>query len=154
MIADPLSHNAALAPSRHPHRDWPFRRSALMRYGVAVLVVAAAFLARYVFYGDIQNRLAFTFFVPAALIAAWYGGLGPGILATGLGLFLGSYFFLLPRIEMWPPGARELMAFTAYTITTTLCVVLCENLHKRIRRLEHALDDERHHHPHNPQVGA
>ena len=88
-------------PSRHAHRDWPFRRSALKRYGVAVLVVAAAFLARYVFYGDMQNRLAFTFCVPAALIAAWYGGLGPGMLATGLGLVLGSYFFLLTKSKTY-----------------------------------------------------
>jgi K+-sensing histidine kinase KdpD len=106
-----------------------------------------------VIYGDIQNRLAFTFFVPAALVAAWYGGVGPGLLATGLGLVLGSYFFLLPRIGMWPPGPRELMAIGVYTLTTMLCVFLCENLHRCIRHLEQALDSERHRHGHTTQPG-
>ena len=147
MGVDPLPKNpSASAAEHHVHRDWPYRRSAIMRYGVAVLVVALAFIARYVIYGDIQNRFAFTFFVPAALVAAWYGGVGPGLLATALGLVLGSYFFLLPRIGMWPPGSRELTAIGVYTLTTMLCVFLCENLHRCIRQLEHALDIERHRH--------
>ncbi len=154
MITARPPHNAPLPRLDHPHRDWPFRRSATMRYGVAVLMVATAFLVRYVVYGDIQNRLAFTFFVPAALVAAWYGGVGAGMLATGLGLVVGSYFFLLPRVGMWPPGERELMAIGVYAITTIVCVLLCENLHNRIRKLEHALDDERHHHAHSAHPEA
>lgn len=136
---------------QHSHRDWPFRRSAAMRYGVAVLAVVAAFAIRYLVYGDLQSRIVFTFFVPAALVAAWYGGLGPGILATVLGLLLGDYFFLSPRHTLWPAGNRELMAIGAYAITTTLCVILCESLHNHIRRLERALDRDRHLYHSEPQ---
>jgi hypothetical protein len=32
-----------------------------------------------------------------------------------------------------------------YAVTTTLCVMLLENLHEHIRRLEHAFDRARHH---------
>lgn len=138
----------------HPPRDWPFRRSAVMRYGVAVLAVAAAFAIRYLVYGDLVNRIVFTFFVPAALVAAWYGGLGPGILATALGLLLGDYFFMPPRHALWVLGNRELMAIGVYTVTTVLCVILCESLHQRIRRLEHALERERHQPQPHPRAHA
>ena len=129
----------------HPHRDWPFRRSMAMRYGAAVLAVTVAFVIRYLIYGDLENRLVFTFFVPAAIVAVWYGGLGPGILATVLGLLLGDYFFLSPRHSLGPLGLRLSLAVGAYTITTTVCVVLCERLHALIRQFEHALEQERHH---------
>jgi hypothetical protein len=76
------------------------------------------------------------------------------MLATGLGLVLGSFFFLLPRVGLWPPGSRELLAVSVYTLTTMLCVVLCENLHHCIRRLEHALEGERHRHMQKTQADA
>lgn len=116
-----------------------------MRYGVAVLAVLAAFTIRYMIYGDLQNRLVFTFFVPAAIVAVWYGGLVPGILATVIGLLLGDYFFLMSRKALWPLGNRESMAVGAYVATTLVCVILCERLHRRIRQFERALENERHH---------
>lgn len=133
------------ATARHNHRDWPFRRSIAMRYGVAVLAVLVAFTIRYLIYGDLQNRLVFTFFVPAAMVAVWYGGLGPGILATVMGLLLGDYFFMMSRKALWPLGNRESLAVGVYVVTTLVCVILCERLHDRIRQFERALDFERHH---------
>jgi len=126
-----------------PHREWPYRRTAVMRYGVATIVVFAAFMMRYLIYGDLNNRLAFTFFVPAAMVAAWYGGVGPGLFATLMGVVLGAYFFL-PDMALWPPGVRELMGLGVYCGTTVLCIVLCENLHQSIRNLEHLLIQVRH----------
>lgn len=146
MASDHLIGEQPLHPVAHAHREWPYRRSATLRYGVAVLAVMAAFAIRYLVYGDLLNRIVFTFFVPAALVAAWYGGLGPGILATVLGLLLGGFFFLPPRDALWPLGNRELMALGIYAVTTAVCVILCESLHHRIRRFERALDRERHRH--------
>lgn len=140
------SANYAAAPASH---GWPYRRSAPKRYAVAVLAVLVAFAIRYVIYGDLQNRLVFTFFVPAAMVAVWYGGIVPGILATVLGLVLGDYFFLLSRKALWPLGTRESMGVGVYVVTTLLCVILCQRLHDRIRLFEVALDRVRH-----PQHGA
>ncbi len=136
---------AALQPELHSYRDWPYRRSAVQRYGVAVVVTLAAFAIRYAMFGDLMNRVVFTFFVPAALIAAWYGGVGPGLVATVLGLFLGDFFFLPPQYRFGPLGIRESMALGIYIVTTMVCVILCERLHNEIRQFEHALDRERHH---------
>ena len=124
---------------------WPSRRSPALRYGAAVLAVPAAFLIRYWIYGDFQNRLVFTFFVPAAVVAVWYGGIGPGIVATVLGLLMGDYFFMMSRKALWPLGNRESLAVGVYVVTTLLCVVLCERLHRRIRQFERAIDNIRQH---------
>lgn len=150
MATHPLADGAALPHGEHPHIDWPYRRSAAKRYGVAVLAVIVACALRYVLYGDLSMRLAFTFFVPAAIVAAWYGGLGPGMLATVSGLLVGIFFVLSPRSTL-ALGDRELMAVAVYTVTTMLCVILCEHLHHRIRRIEQALDRERHA-PTNPAL--
>ena len=135
----------ALPHTEHPHRDWPYRRSTAMRYGIAMLVVLGAIAFRLVAYSDLQSNLMFSIFVPAAMVAAWYGGVGPGLLATMLGLAIGAYFFLPPREALWPLAQREIIAVGAYAVTTTVCVILCENLHQVIRWLEHAFEHERHH---------
>ena len=144
MITESGTHSSAPASSAPVHREWPYRRSALKRYGVAIAAVIVAFSIRYLIYGDLQNRLVFTFFVPAAMIAVWYGGIGPGILAVVLGLILGDYFFLQSRRALWPLGIRESLAVGVYSVTTLLCVILCERLHNRIRLFELALDHQRH----------
>ena len=145
MTSQQTAANSVAATAPHHPQNWPYRRSAAMRYGVAVLAVLAAFTVRYLIYGDLQNRLVFTFFVPAAVVAVWYGGLGPGIVATVLGLLLGDYFFLMSRKALWPLGNRESLAVGVYVATTLVCVLLCERLHRRIRQFERALESERHH---------
>ena len=123
----------------HKHGEWPYRRSPTMRYSVAVLAVLAAFSIRFVIYGDLQNRLSFTFFVPAAIVAVWYGGIGPGVLATALGVVLGEFIFISARGSLLPLGVRESMSLAVFGVTTLMCVMLCENLHRTIRRLEAVL---------------
>jgi len=145
MATHPLIDEHQLHSAVHPHRDWPFRRSTAMRYGAAVLAVTMALAIRYLIYGDLQHRLVFTFFVPAAIFAVWYGGMGPGIFATVLGLLAGDYFFLNSRLAFWPLHIRESLAVGAYAVTTLLCVILCERLHAMVRQFEQALEQERHH---------
>jgi Domain of unknown function (DUF4118) len=127
----------------HPHRDWPYRRTAVRRYGVALLAVLVACLSRYVIYGDLNMRLAFTFFLPAVLVAVWYGGVGSGLLAMAAGLAAGLTFIFFARAS-FSLGSRELFAIAIYAVTAGLFVILCEHLHAVIRRLEHAFERERH----------
>ena len=144
MTNGPITADAALGSHPPVHREWPYRRTAAMRYGLAVLAVVLAGLARYAIYGEATNRSVFTFFVPAAMVAAWYGGIGPGILATLLGLLVGEYFFFAPRFSVGPLGIRESLGMGVYSVTTPVCVYLCEKLHQTIREFERALEHERH----------
>jgi hypothetical protein len=72
-------------------------------------------------------------------------------LATAAGLLLGDYFFLADHQALGPVGEAERMAIGMYAVTTTLCVMLFEHLHNRIRRLEHALTHALHRHQSSAQ---
>jgi two-component system sensor histidine kinase/response regulator len=111
----------------------------LMRYGVAVGIVALAFLLRFAIFGHLDNRLPFAFFLSAVMFAAWYGGLGPGLLAAVSGLLLGDYFFLPRHVSLGPLGEAERTLITVYALTATLVALLMEDLHARIRRLKSKL---------------
>ena len=72
--------------------------SVSSRYLVALAAFGAAILFRYVLKDSLGPKVPYLHFYPAIMIAAWYGGLGPGLLTTTLST-IGAMYFLLP-----PPG--------------------------------------------------
>src|SRR3954453_17419222 len=87
-------------------RDWVFgaggreRRTAMsahaLSYGVAVLSVAAATLLRFELQSLLGNYARFLPSVLAVMFSAWYGGLGPGLLATGPSALPAGYLSFSP----------------------------------------------------------
>jgi signal transduction histidine kinase len=65
--------------------------SKLSRYGVAL-----ALTARLVLEPMLRAVAPFLMFSLAVMVSAWYGGFGPGILATVVSEFIGDYFFIYP----------------------------------------------------------
>jgi K+-sensing histidine kinase KdpD len=123
------------------------QRTLLQRYGLAAAVVAVAFALRYFLFGTEDTRFPFIFFVPAAMIAAWYGGLGTGLLATAAGLLLGDYYFLSEHEALGAVREIERLSIGLYAVTSATCVLLFEVLHDHILRLEHAIERaEQHNH--------
>ena len=119
------------------------RPTRLTRYGGAVALVLLALALRWAIFGHLDHRLPFSFFLVAVMVSAWYGGLGPGMLAAAAGLLLGDFFFLPPHGAYAALAPAERTVITVYAINATLIVVLMENLHARIRRLEWAMQDDR-----------
>ena len=107
-----------------------------MRYGVACGVVLVAFLLRLTLFGHLDTRLPFGFFLVGVMITAWYGGLGPGLLVTAVGLLLGGYFFLPRTGSSVAMGDAERTAILVYIINAALISFLMDNLHARIKKLE------------------
>ncbi|MGH9767647.1 MAG: DUF4118 domain-containing protein, partial [Blastocatellia bacterium] len=70
------------------------------RYGIAILSVVIAAALRLAFDPILGEIVPFLFFFLPVILAAWYGGLGPGLLATALSLLLGDYLFLPPRYSI------------------------------------------------------
>jgi two-component system, LuxR family, sensor kinase FixL len=72
-------------------------------YGIAVASVAVVFGARLLLAPILLDQSAFLLFLPAVLVASAWGGAGPGMLATVLGLLFGLTvlpdFSSLPRSE-------------------------------------------------------
>ena len=106
------------------------------RYAVAIGVVLLAFVLRYTLYGTLDNRLPFSFFIPATLMAAWFGGLGPGLLAAVAGLLLGDYFFLPPHEAGSQMTEPVRTAIGLYAMNSALIVLLFWHLHTRLQERE------------------
>ncbi|MDR3420625.1 MAG: PAS domain S-box protein [Xanthobacteraceae bacterium] len=67
-------------------------REIVEQYGMAIIAVAVAVVVRVVLASVLPGEASYLFFFPAILIASAFGGWGPGILATFLGLMLGLFF--------------------------------------------------------------
>jgi len=73
-------------------------RSIIEQYGIAVMAIAAALVIRVAFSSALNGQASYLFFFPAILIASAFGGWGPGIFATILGLLLGVFFVTDSRV--------------------------------------------------------
>jgi signal transduction histidine kinase/CheY-like chemotaxis protein len=64
------------------------------QYFVAIAATAVALTARFLLEPALGNVAPLLVFTLSVVVASWYGGLGPGLLATALSLLLGDYFFI------------------------------------------------------------
>src|SRR5215471_21732979 len=72
-------------------KHWLFVRQEAVRYALAPLAVALAFLVRLALTPILGDASPYLLFVPAVLVAGGLGGLGPGLLATALSIVLGFF---------------------------------------------------------------
>src|SRR5262249_18150046 len=94
---------AKSSPSGHPSafKHWLFVRREVLRYALAPFAVVLAFFARVALTPILGDASPYLLFVPAVLIAAGLGGLGPGLLATGLSVVLGLFVITtFPSLSM------------------------------------------------------
>lgn len=70
-------------------------RPTWLRYGVALASFAFAAAGQFLI-GPLATQIPFLLFLAAIPFAAWYGGLGPGLLVTALSAATSGYFFLPP----------------------------------------------------------
>jgi two-component system, LuxR family, sensor kinase FixL len=88
-------------------------------YIVAAALVVAAIVLRFALLPYVDDQSRFLFFVPAVLIASGLGGLGPGLVATGLSLV--AVLALIPKPVMWSPGeVVGALAFAVIGVGTAL----------------------------------
>ncbi len=107
--------------------DWtprPARKVRRYSYAIASIILATAvriLLSRYFDY----HHPYVTFYV-AVLWSAWYGGFGPGLVATGLGALSAAVFIQPGGIFNGVPGESTLTGFEFYFIVTITAAILFE----------------------------
>ena len=69
----------------------------VLRYGVATLAVGVALLVKLLLDPLTVQDTPFLLVFSAIIVSAWYGGLGPGLMATGMSVLATDYFFLYPK---------------------------------------------------------
>ncbi len=86
---------ASSSARRYSNLFRSLRRSALVRYGLALLVVSASLLVA-IWLRPSSYSTPYLFFYPAVLVAHWFGRLGPGLVATVSSAVAVNYFQLPP----------------------------------------------------------
>ena len=102
---------------------------------MAVAATIVAFGLRFALAPVLGSRLAFVTFIAACLFAAWYGGVGPGIVTSALGGAL--------AVTVFQPPAREnpdlALALVGYSFICLFCIGFVEwsrRNHERFARSE------------------
>ena len=104
--------------------------SIVRRYGAAMTAVALALLLTLAC-PPVRGESPTTLFFAAVMISSWYAGLGPGLLATALSVFLIDYLVMLPafRIVFRPGDVVRIAVFV-------LAALLISSLNHARRRVE------------------
>jgi PAS domain S-box-containing protein len=119
---------------------WPSAPGAILRYAVALLAVAAAVAVGLLLDRFLQTAPTVSLFLCAVLFAAWFGGAGPGLLATGLSILTFDYYFIPPVDSFAAQAAPRLVLFAM----TALFVVWVSVAQRRTAEsLRQARDDLR-----------
>jgi signal transduction histidine kinase len=101
-----------------------------------LIACCAVLLARFALGGILGGFVPFIPFIAAVAIAAWYGGLRPGLLATALSAVCADYFFVPERYALAVDTPRAVVGLAVFTLVGGLISALCESLHRMCRRLE------------------
>jgi PAS domain S-box-containing protein len=119
------------------------KRSRAARYGAAVVAAGLALLLELLlvpWFGGNPNQSPFMIFFAAVMVASWFGGLGPGLLATALSALLSWYFFLSPQYSFAINAFGQGFRLTVFVLEGVVISSLVEAMHSARRRAEGALE--------------
>ncbi len=106
--------------------DYP---PAWRRYGFAILTTALA--CAFTLAAASLHKVPTALFFAAVTLSSFYGGLGPGLVATALSTVALDFFFILPVYTL-DQGLEETVRVAAFALSAALI----NSLHERRRRAE------------------
>ena len=114
--------------------------SLLIRYGVAVGAVLLTLPIKLLLKNSLgmgeEREAPFMLSLASVMVAGWYGGLGPGLMATALCVAIGDYFFMAPVHEFGLVNSAQKVRATIFIIEGVVVSVLCQTLNSARRRAE------------------
>jgi two-component system sensor histidine kinase/response regulator len=110
-------------------------RARLVAYGLALLAPTVSLLLRWALWPMLGNAVPFMGFFPGVIVAAYVGGLWPGLLATLLSVVAADFFFLEPGYWLVVPDRAGFAGLGLFVLTSTMLSVLSEALHRGRQRL-------------------
>jgi PAS domain S-box-containing protein len=117
---------------------WP-KPPAIWSYGIAVLSVAAALIISR--WPALHLRDApVSLFLCAVILSAWFGGAGPGLLATALSA-LAFYYYFLPPIHSLGAKSEELPRLAVFMLSALFVGSLSVAQRSATESLRRARDD-------------
>src|ERR1700751_6480958 len=105
----------------------------LLAYGVALLATLGSLLIRWPLWPVLKDTVPHMTFFPAVMIAAYFGGFWPGLLATGLSAVAANYFLTGQLRSFRVTSVNDVVALILFLLVGTIISGLCESL-PRARR--------------------
>jgi PAS domain S-box-containing protein len=102
---------------------WWSNPSAAMRYAMAALSIAAAIVAGVVLDRFLETAPFVSLFLCAIMFASWFGGVGPGLVATALSISAFDYFFL-PPMHTIAVAFKDIPRLILFVITAAFVIAL------------------------------
>ena len=108
------------------------RRKRIFTYLVAAGCVAAATLARTLIDPWLGDRLPFITYFAAIVAAAWFGRLGPSLLAVVLSCIAADWFFMPPRysLQVSYSDASNWVGLATFLVVGAILSAISESLHR------------------------
>jgi len=106
---------------------------------VPTLAVALMTWLRMALSDALNESTPFITYFLAVMIAAWYGGLGPALVAIALSTLAADYFFIPPIHTLQINGASSLVGLTMFVIVSSAIALLAESQRNSRRRAETAV---------------
>jgi PAS domain S-box-containing protein len=121
-----------------------FKRSPGLRYAVAVLGVTAAVIADVLLGTYLRVPPTLFSFLCAIILAAWFGGVGPGLAATALSVLAFDYFFLPPiySINLLLSDLPRIGLFCTAALFVVGLIAAQRNAAQSLRRSQADLEDK------------
>jgi PAS domain S-box-containing protein len=116
------------------------RPSPMLSYGIALLSVATAVIAALLLDTFLQSSPFVSLFLCAIMFAGWFGGFGPGLLATALSVLAFDYY-LLPPVNSFVVLSREMPRVVLFAIAALFVVALSATQRRTAESLRRARDD-------------
>ncbi|GAA4858571.1 ATP-binding response regulator [Luteimonas vadosa] len=105
-----------------------------MAYFLALAAAIIAIVVRVAIAPALFTNATFIPFFLAVLLAAWYGGFGPGLLATVIGATATNWLLLEPTGSFAVADQDGMIRLSLYVTVAVLISLACESLHRARRR--------------------
>jgi len=109
-------------------------------YALAVAMVAVTFALRLALAPACGSRVMLNLFSLPVLLCAYFGGVGPGLLATAL-VTLSVICFLPSGFNFGSLTTADAIMMALFVVTNLVIIVLVEGLHRTRRQLEQTLTE-------------
>src|SRR5262245_46376294 len=116
-------------------------RTVLAEYGVAVVAVVVATGLRLLLDPLLGDKFPFATLFLAVLVAAWWGGYGPALLATALGAVASARFLVPPRDGFAVEGFDDQAGLALYLAVGVGLALLGGRMRSARRRAEAAAQE-------------
>ena len=118
---------------------WP-SLAAILAYAVAILSVTTAMVTGLLLDQFLQTTPYVSLFLCSIMFAAWFGGLGPSLLATAIAVLLFTYYFVDPG-GSFEVAAKDVPRVALFTITALFVVSLSAAQRRNADSLRFARDE-------------